>query len=124
MIEYKVKVYKDRTEWYLNDQLHREDGPAIERPNGTKYWYLNGKRHREDGPAIEYQDGDKIWYLNGKVHREDGPALEWSDGTKFWYLNGKRLTEQEFNNKNKVELTFEEIAQKFGIPVNQLKIKK
>jgi len=30
MIEYKVKVFKDKTEWYLNDKLHREDGPDIE----------------------------------------------------------------------------------------------
>ena len=31
MIEYTVKVRADGTkEWYLNDKLHREDGPAIE----------------------------------------------------------------------------------------------
>jgi hypothetical protein len=30
--------------WYLNDQLHRVDGPAIERVNGNKSWYLNGER--------------------------------------------------------------------------------
>jgi hypothetical protein len=31
MIEYKVKVYEDGHKgWYLNGQLHREDGPAIE----------------------------------------------------------------------------------------------
>jgi hypothetical protein len=29
--------------WYINDNLHREDGPAIIRQNGTKEWYLNGK---------------------------------------------------------------------------------
>ena len=46
--------------WYLNDQQHREDGPAwIEYwPNGrvkVETWYLNDQRHREDGPAwIEY----------------------------------------------------------------------
>ena len=34
MIEYKVKVYEDRTEWYLNGKWHREDGPAIEFANG------------------------------------------------------------------------------------------
>jgi hypothetical protein len=30
--------------WYLNDQLHREDGPAIEAANGDKYWYINSYR--------------------------------------------------------------------------------
>ena len=34
--------------------------------NGSKYWYLNDKLHREDGPAIEYASGHKEWYLNGK----------------------------------------------------------
>ena len=36
-------------------------------PNGTKFWYLNDNLHREDGPAIEYANGDKYWYLNGKI---------------------------------------------------------
>jgi hypothetical protein len=73
MIEYTVKVY----------------------PNGGKSWWLNGNLHREDGPAIENSNGDKSWYLNGKLHREDGPAVERSNGGKLWYLDGKELTEQE-----------------------------
>ena len=31
--------------WFLNDKLHRTDGPAVEYPDGSKFWYLNGKRH-------------------------------------------------------------------------------
>ena len=69
MKEYKVKVYD----------------------NGNKYWYLNDQLHREDGPAIEYANGDKSWYLNGKPNREDGPAVEYAHGNKHWYLNGERL---------------------------------
>ena len=79
MIEYTVKVYD----------------------NGNKFWYLNGELHREDGPAVEYDDGSKDWYLNGKLHREDGPAIECDDGSKAWYLNDKELTEKEFNARNK-----------------------
>ena len=30
MKEYTVKVYDNRTEWFLNGKRHREDGPAIE----------------------------------------------------------------------------------------------
>jgi hypothetical protein len=84
--------------WYLNDKLHREDGPAAIRVDGTKAWCINGEPHREDGHAIEYAGGDKYWFLNGKLHREDGPAVVWADGTKAWFLNGKHLTEEEFNN--------------------------
>jgi hypothetical protein len=43
MIEYKVKVFNEGTkEWYLNNKLHREDGPAMEYADGSKSWYLNG----------------------------------------------------------------------------------
>ena len=125
MITYTVKVSEDRTEWYINNQRHREDGPAVEDADGTKHWYLNGQLHREDGPAIELSDGHTVWYLNGQCHREDGPAVEYKDGHKAWYLNDKELTEQEFLNRNKVtELTLEQIATKFNIPIDQLKIKK
>ena len=33
---------------------------------GEKRWFLNGKLHREDGPAVEYPVGTKLWYLKGK----------------------------------------------------------
>ena len=57
--------------WYLNDQLHREDGPALEYATGTKEWWLNGNRHRTDGPAIEMADGYKSWWLNDNYITDD-----------------------------------------------------
>jgi hypothetical protein len=30
----------------------------------SKHWWLNGLLHREDGPAVEYADGTKYWYIN------------------------------------------------------------
>jgi hypothetical protein len=69
---------------------------------GTKCWYNQQDRlHREDGPAIEGANGTKFWYLNGKCHREDGPAYEGADGFKWWFLNGIYLTEAEFNARTK-----------------------
>lgn len=101
MIEYKVTVDTDGTrKWYnTKGQLHREDGPAVEYPNGTKSWYIGGKPHREDGPAIEYPDGRKRWYVRGELHREDGPAVEFGSGDKRWYIRGEKLTEKEFNQR-------------------------
>ena len=58
--------------------------------NGDKRWYLNDKLHREDGPAAENADGSKYWCINDKLHREDGPAAEYADGYKAWYINGKK----------------------------------
>ena len=46
--------------------------------------------HREDGPAIEWADGSKEYWLNGMLHREDGPAVELADGSKEYWLNGER----------------------------------
>jgi hypothetical protein len=68
----------------------------------TIRWYnSNNELHREDGPAMEYASGDKYWYINGKRHREDGPAIELANGTKYWYINDKHLTEAEFNARTK-----------------------
>ena len=44
MIEYTVKVHDSGTRsWFVNGQLHREDGPAIEYADGTRSWYVNGQ---------------------------------------------------------------------------------
>jgi hypothetical protein len=100
MKTYKVQVDDDGNKfWYINDKLHREDGPAVENANGSKYWYLNGDLHRTDGPSVEYADGSKEWYLNGKLHRTDGPAVEWSAGSKYWYLNGVELSETDWRKR-------------------------
>jgi len=34
-------------------------------PDGTEYWYKEGLLHREDGPAIELPDGSEAFYLKG-----------------------------------------------------------
>ena len=123
-IEYTVKVYANGDKfWYLNDKLHREDGPAFECANGYKSWYLNGNLHREDGPAVEYTDGSKSWYLNGELHREDGPAIEYEDGYNAWYLNGEFMTESEHAAATKPvkELTVAEIEALLGYSVKVVK---
>ena len=86
--------------WYNEKgQHHREDGPAIKYPDGTKKWYINGNCHRLDGPAVEWINGDKEWWINGKRHRIDGPAVELSGGRKWWFYHGQRIicqSQEEF----------------------------
>ena len=129
MQEQYIHIDQDGNKRYYKDKamtiLHRLDGPAAEYANGSKAWYINGKLHREDGPAAEFASGDKYWYINGKCHREDGPAVEWANGYKSWWVNGKSLTEEQFNERMTpvTELTLEDIAAKFGIAVDKLKIK-
>ena len=111
-----ITIAQNRFKYYFKDKqmtiYHREDGAAVEYPNGYKSWYINGERHREDGPAIEWP-GYKAWFINGTRHREDGPAIEFSNGHKAWYLNAPEIV-----------LTMDEIAAKLGIDVSKLKIKK
>ncbi len=97
--------------------------------SGSQYYYKDKSMitlHREDGPAVEWWDGSKEWRINGKRHREDGPAAEYADGSKFWYLNGVYYTEEKFKKKTAKEtvLTMDEIAERLGVDVSKLKIKK
>ena len=87
IITYEVKVFPDGSKrWYLNAELHREDGPAIEWADGSKHWFLNGKRHREDGPAVENADGQKCWYLNGTEYSTEA---EWKSALNNPSCHGK-----------------------------------
>ena len=92
--------------WRLNGNLHREDGPAIERASGSKEWWLNNKLHREDGPAVERANGRKEWWLCGNRHREDGPAIEYASGNKDWYLNGEEVHPEQIVDYHLIRGTF------------------
>ncbi len=79
----------DRVVGHRDDdgQLHRDDGPAIIRPDGAQFWYQHGELHRDDGPAWTWSDGSQYWYRHGNLHRDDGPAVIEADGTQEWYLH-------------------------------------
>jgi len=118
------RYYKDRKMTIL----HRlGGGPAVEYADGGKAWYVDGQLHRLDGrPAIEGAKGYKLWYVNGRLHRLDGPAVQYTNGHKAWYVDGQRLSEEQFNalTAPALELTLEDVAAKFGVDVNKVKIKK
>lgn len=60
--------------WYLDGELHREDGPAVVDQVGSQSWFLKGQRHREGGPARTSMYGEQYWYQNNKLHCQDGPS--------------------------------------------------
>ena len=68
----------------------------VDRVGTVRYRNSDDQLRREDGPAVERSDGSRMWFLDGKLHREDGPAVERPNGTRFWYRNGERLSEEEF----------------------------
>ena len=93
--------------------------------NGDISWFNESNQlHREEGPAVEYSDGEKRWYRNDKLHREDGPAVEMPDGTKEWYLNEYFYTESEYNdeiNKSTIIDDLRILAEKHGFTLTPKK---
>ena len=72
--------------------------------DGVKFHYLNYELHREDGPAIEFLDAiQKHWFINGKRHREDDPAIEFLHGQKRWFLNDEEVSWKEVYRNAKTQ---------------------
>ena len=64
---------------------------------GARMYYNSaGQLHRTDGPAVERADGSRVWYQNGLLHRTDGPAIEYPNGFRAWWISDKRMSEAEF----------------------------
>lgn len=59
--------------------------------DGVEEWTLNGFTHREDGPAVIYPNGSKYWYRYNQLHRLDGPAIMRYNNTYEWYIEGRRM---------------------------------
>ena len=74
--------------------------------NRSQRWYLNGQYHREDGPAIEHHDGTKYWFFHGERHRLDGPAVMRSTGKTKWWINDYNVTEKitQWAEENDIDL--------------------
>ena len=112
-----IRKTNDATCWYLNERLHRLDGPAVEYNDGGAEWYQFGRLHRIGGPAMDYASGYKAWWQNGVHHRLDGPAVEFSDGRLYWFINGKNIT-YEINSwirEQKITLPMSETELSFFI---------
>lgn len=92
------------TVWYLHNNIHRVNGPAISY-DCNEEWYYKGLYHRLDGPAIirnwccgcGYYEA---WYNKNKLHRTDGPAIidknkQIQKDKQIWCQNNKRHREND-----------------------------
>ena len=74
-MDHKIFEYSNHREYYVNGQLHRADGPAIEYANGDKEYWVNGSLHRTDGPAIETKNehhyNNEYWLCGKEYSYED-----------------------------------------------------
>lgn len=91
-----INEYGDKLWRNEKGELHREDGPAIEYPDGYKQWYINGKRHRADGPAIE-----GLYQLKKKYTSTNDYLLDVVKANSYnkWYYDGQEIlcrSQEEF----------------------------
>ena len=61
---------------------------------GTRRWWINDRLHRLDGPAVIGADGYQEWWINDRLHRLDGPAVIGADGSQQWWICGVLLTNE------------------------------
>lgn len=81
-------------EWFVDGQLHREDGPAQTCDTGPHLWFRHDQLHREDGPAVIQPDGSTLWCVDDRLHRgNDLPAFVAADGSKGWWVDGEKHRE-------------------------------
>jgi hypothetical protein len=52
--------------WIINGYFHCDHGPAIDTDH-IKVWYNHGVIHRIDGPAVIKKDGTEYWVVDGDI---------------------------------------------------------
>jgi hypothetical protein len=63
--------------------LYRTNGASVEFCDGSKYWLFNGEIHRSDGPAIERPNGYRSWYIRDRNCTNQ--VEEWLEENKIDY---------------------------------------
>ena len=94
----KTEIYVDKIS---NKELTKEIQYIGGKIKNETYW-LDGELHREDGPANIWYNDDKIsvesYYLNGEHHRDNGFARIWYNkegtiGESEYWIKGKLITD-------------------------------
>ena len=107
-----------------------KDGNELYGENSDAYW---GKTEYDaHGREIYYENSDGWWYKN--EYDAHGNQIRYGDSTGFWRKREYNAQDEEIYYENSdgiiidnrpkiVELTLQQIADKLGIDVTQLRIK-
>src|SRR5690606_17857067 len=101
--------YFEKSDGFWYKQEFDSKGNKIYYENSAEYWVK--REYDSKGNLIYHERSDGFWYK-----REYN-----SNGKEIYYENSYGTI---IDRRPKTELTLDEIAQRFGIPVSQLKIKK
>lgn len=105
------EVGKDLKNHFCDGQKnsHHENGPARVWNDGTLEWFQHGKRHREDGPAVEFPNGDRLFFLFGRQISEKLHAgrMMIQNKSQLTVVSGEKKAEttttQTNTEKNKIK---------------------
>jgi hypothetical protein len=61
-----------------------KNGP-ITQQNGVIFWYVDDKLHREEGPAVESESGFTSWWLNDEFVSDIKPQ-NWDELVQAYYV--------------------------------------
>jgi YD repeat-containing protein len=111
-------------------KIKNNQGNQIYYEHSAGFW--SKSEYNSQGNEIYYEDSAGFWYKskydsNGNLIYFEDSAGFWSkteydsNGNEIYYENSDGKIE---DNRPKTELTLDQIAEKFNIPINQLKIKK
>ena len=88
--------------WYTNNQLHRENGPAVTLKDGTKQWWIEGvqlteeqfnnrTKEYEELWRIEDEDNEQVfilrYYADCKAYILETQTPYWTDKTAYYTLD-------------------------------------
>ena len=111
-----INLYNERGQKHGYWEYYHSSGQL-----SSKGHYINGK---EDGYWEEYYPCGQLMWKGKWVNDNRDGYWEWYFSNGQLSSKGKWVNGEFIEEKPVTELTIDEIAKKFGIPVNQLKIKK
>jgi hypothetical protein len=116
---YRITFLRTGDRWYYDEGegYHREDGPAVEWPDGTKEWWYRDVQapvnSQEEFERWLKMDGllVKMWAIMSKDHlkrvchpngsvswfRDNGDlaSFQYPNGSRFWYKGNGRIHHRE-----------------------------
>ena len=63
--------------------------------SGVRYWFKQNEISRDNGPAIILIGSHQSWLRHGMPYRLDGPARIWDNGNKEWWFDANPVSEYE-----------------------------
>jgi hypothetical protein len=108
-----------------------DNGNVIYSETSAKYWEKT--EYDSNGNVIYYENSNKFWEKT--EYDSNGNVIYFETSAKYWEKteydsNGNRIYYEDSNGRivdyrsKKTEITLSEIAEKFGISVNELRIKE